>query len=70
MNTYTFAYYGWVPGYDDFDIDWFDVTANTLEDAMEIIKTYKWLMAKHGPDLVAVNGKDLNDHMTRLAVLN
>ena len=70
MNTYTFAYYGFIPGYNDFDIDWFDVTANSVEEAVEIIKTYKWLMAKSGPDLVAVNGHSLHDHMARLAELN
>ena len=33
MNNYTFTYYGFIPGYDDFDQEWFDINANTLEEA-------------------------------------
>ena len=59
MNTYTFTYYGFIPGYNDFDQDWFDVKANTLEEAKAEMATYKWLWAKHGPELCAYNGTDL-----------
>lgn len=58
MNTYTFAYYGWVSGYDDFDIDWIDVKADTINEATDKVNKMK-LLAKSGPGLVAYNGTDI-----------
>ena len=70
MNTYTFSYYGFIPGYNDFDIDWFDVKASSVAEAQEIVKTYDWIMAKCGPELVAINGHSLNDHLAQITELN
>lgn len=69
MNKYTFTYYGWIPGYNDFDQDWIDVEANTVEEAQKEAEKYV-KFAKHGPALVAVNGYSLEDYMARLAMLN
>lgn len=55
MNTYTFTYYGWIPSYGDFDQEWFDVKADTEEQAWEKVKLMK-LFAKSGPELESVNG--------------
>ena len=56
MNTYTFTYYGWIPGYNDFDQDWFDVKANSLADAKEQVKKMKLFIKGSGePGLDAVN---------------
>jgi len=35
MHSYTFAYYGWIPGYNDFDIDWITIQAETEAQAWE-----------------------------------
>ena len=57
MNTYTFTYYGWIPGYNDFDQDWFDVKANSLVEAKEQVKKMKLFIKGSGePGLDAVNG--------------
>lgn len=69
MNTYTFCYYGWIAGYNDFDIDWFDVVAATPEEAMQLAKVHVKFV-KQGPDLVAINGHSLDDHLAKLAILN
>lgn len=60
MNTYTFTYYGWIPGYDDFDQDWIDVKANTLEEALTKLNKMK-LFIKVGPELVGFNGTEIKD---------
>lgn len=54
MNTYTFMYYGWIPGYNDFDMDYFDVVSFSLEQALELAKTQVPFI-KLGPELVAIN---------------
>ena len=61
MNNYTFTYYGFIPGYDDFDQEWFDINANTLEEAKAEMATYKWIYAKYGPELYAYNGVEVKN---------
>lgn len=63
MNTYTFTYYGWIPGYDDFDQDWIDVKADTLDEALEKVNKMK-LFIKVGPALVGYNGTEISDLKT------
>jgi len=63
MNTYTFTYYGWIPGYDDFDQDWIDVKADTIEEALTKVKQMK-LFIKAGPELVGYNGVELENLKT------
>lgn len=56
MNKYTFTYYGWIPGYNDFDQEWIDVEADSYEEA--IVKLRKLVrFAKSEPALYAVNGR-------------
>jgi hypothetical protein len=69
MNTYTFTYYGWIPGYNDFDQEWFDVVAASPEEALKIAQQHIKFV-KYGPSLVAVNGHSLEDHLAQLAILN
>jgi hypothetical protein len=33
QQEYYFQYYGWIPGYNDFDMDDFTVKATSVEDA-------------------------------------
>jgi len=65
MNTYTFTYYGWIPGYNDFDQDWFDVKAHCYEEAYQQALLIAKL-AKHGPGLVAINGHSIESIDARL----
>lgn len=55
MNTYTFTYYGWIPGYNDFDQDWVDIKADTVEEAQQKANEYV-KFSKHDPLLVSING--------------
>lgn len=62
MNTYTYAYYGWIPGYDDFDMDWIDVKSSSIEEANEEVRKSPHLkFVKNGPQLVAINGQDIKE---------
>ena len=55
MKEYTFTYYGWIPGYNDFDQDWITVSATSEEEAREKLKEYKHLRyAKGEPVLESV----------------
>lgn len=65
-TTYTFTYYGWIPGYNDFDQDWFDVEAYTYAEAFERAKEIAKL-AKYGPALVAINGNSVESIEARIA---
>ena len=38
MKKYNFSYYGWIPGYDDFDQDWITIEAESEEAAWEEFK--------------------------------
>ena len=60
MHTYTFTYYGWIPGYNDFDQEWFDVEANTLEEAWDKVNGQKIFGIKSGPALAAIDGESIN----------
>jgi hypothetical protein len=33
LHTYVFTYYGFIPGYNDFDQEWITIIADNLEDA-------------------------------------
>lgn len=35
MKTYQIEFYGWLPSYQDFDIDWYEVTAESEEEALK-----------------------------------
>lgn len=68
MNTYTFTYYGFIPGYNDFDQDWFDIKANTIDEAWKKVEQMK-LFAKSGPVLVAYNGNDIKHLEPELEII-
>ena len=68
MNTYTFTYYGWIPGYDDFDQDWFDVKADSLDEAWSKVNEMK-LLIKSGPALVGYNGTEINQSTPGLEII-
>ena len=60
LNTYTYVYYAWLPSYGDFDIDDFDIKAESIEDAEKqvdaLIKAKKLGVIKDGPTLCYING--------------
>ena len=35
LHSYTFEYYGWIPGYNDFDTDWITIQAESPAHAWE-----------------------------------
>lgn len=54
MNTYLFQGYRFVPSYGDFDLDEFEVIANTVEEAMHKVgPNCKWAQ------LIRINGEDI-----------
>ena len=69
MNTYTFTYYGFVPGYNDFDQDWIDIIAPSIEEAVDLAKK-QVPYRKSDLELVAINGHSLNDFLAKLSVMD
>jgi hypothetical protein len=63
MKKYTFCYYGWLPYYEDFDVDWVDVEATSEEEAREnlaqMVKDKK-LFPKGDFGLEAINGIEVS----------
>lgn len=35
MKTYEIEFYGWIPSYGDFDHNWFEVKAESEEEALK-----------------------------------
>ena len=62
LNSYTFEYYGWIPGYNDFDQEWITITAVSKEDAWAQINKMK-LYAKYGPRLTEINGQGIETEL-------
>jgi len=56
MHTYIFTYYGFVPGYNDFDQEWITIIAKDLEDAMNDLKS-RTIYTKHTPILESIDGE-------------
>jgi hypothetical protein len=57
-QEYYFTWYGWVPGYGDFDQDWMLVKAKSDSEAIEKLSEYKPLQySKGGVGLDTLNGE-------------
>jgi hypothetical protein len=54
LKQFEFTYYGWIPGYDDFDIDSELINALTKEDAIKIFNSIKRFI-KHGPSIKEIS---------------
>lgn len=53
MKEFEFVYYGWLPGYGDFDIDSETIRATSQEEAEKIFwKTKRFI--KNGPSIKQV----------------
>ena len=55
MHTYIFTYYGFIPGYNDFDQEWITIKADNLEDALNDLKS-RTIYTKYVPVLESIDG--------------
>jgi len=62
LNNYTFEYYGWIPGYNDFDQEWITISAASKEEAWAQVNKMK-LYAKYGPGLTEINGQRIETEL-------
>ena len=56
MNKYEFSGMRWIPGYNDFDFDWFECDAKSEADAWKELDkwTTRWTWKSVG--IVSING--------------
>ncbi len=54
MKEFEFVYYGWIPGYGDFDIDSEIIRAKSKEEAEDIFWLTKRFI-KNGPSITQIS---------------
>ena len=57
MKNYQFNYYGWVPGYNDFDDEQVFISAPTKEEAIVIFNSRKRFI-KYGPEIIELDNQN------------
>jgi hypothetical protein len=57
MKNFQFNYYGWIPGYGDFDDEQIFITAPTKEEAIKIFSS-KQRFIKYGPEIIELNNQN------------
>lgn len=57
MKEFQFNYYGWLPGYGDFDDDQVFISAPTKEEAIKIFNSKKRFI-KYGPEIIELNNQN------------
>ena len=57
MKNFQFNYYGWIPGYGDFDDEQIFITAPTKEEAIKIFNS-KQRFIKYGPEIIELNNQN------------
>jgi len=55
-SKYTFSWYGWVPGYNDFDQVIIEITAQSEDEAWKFLENNPPKFNKSEPALIAIDG--------------